>query len=48
MLGKVHPDTLTNMNNLALVLSHQGRYEQVEEIRDHSDPSNTRRTAEKG
>lgn len=30
--GKEHPYTLTSMNNLALVLSSQGRYEQAEEI----------------
>jgi hypothetical protein len=32
VLGKEHPDTLTSMNNLALVLSDQGKYEQAEEI----------------
>ena len=32
MLGKEHPDTLTSMNNLALVLSSQGNYEEAEEI----------------
>ena len=32
VLGKKHPDTLTSMNNLALVLSQQGKYEQVEEV----------------
>ena len=33
MLGKEHPDTLTNMNNLAGLLSHLGKYEQAEETR---------------
>ena len=32
MLGKEHPSTLTSMNNLATVLTRQGKYEQVEEI----------------
>ena len=32
MLGKEHPSTLTSMNNLALVLSRQGRYEEAEVI----------------
>jgi Tetratricopeptide repeat len=32
VLGKEHPDTLTSMNNLALVLSQQGKYEQAEEM----------------
>jgi tetratricopeptide (TPR) repeat protein len=32
VLGKEHPDILASMNNLAGVLSHQGRYEQAEEI----------------
>jgi hypothetical protein len=27
VLGKEHPRTLTSMNNLPLVLSHQGKYE---------------------
>jgi hypothetical protein len=31
VLGTEHPGTLTSMNNLALVLSHQGKYEQAEE-----------------
>jgi tetratricopeptide (TPR) repeat protein len=30
--GGEHPDTLTSMNNLALVLSNQGKYEQAEEM----------------
>jgi tetratricopeptide (TPR) repeat protein len=30
--GKEHPDTLASMNNLATVLSNQGKYEQAEEI----------------
>jgi hypothetical protein len=32
VLGKEHPRTLTSMNNLALVLGDQGKYEQAEEI----------------
>jgi hypothetical protein len=32
VLGTEHPDTLMSMNNLALVLSHQGKYEQAEEM----------------
>jgi hypothetical protein len=32
VLGKEHPNTLTSMNNLAAVLSGQGKYEQAEEI----------------
>ncbi len=32
MLGKEHPDTLTSMNNLALVLSSQGKYKEAEEM----------------
>lgn len=31
--GLEHPSTLTSMNNRALVLSRQGKYEQAEEIR---------------
>jgi hypothetical protein len=27
-----HPDTLTSMNNLALVLENQGKYEAAEEM----------------
>jgi hypothetical protein len=30
VLGKEHPDTLTRMNNLALVLGKQGKYEEAE------------------
>ena len=30
MLGKEHPDTLASMNNLALVLKSQGRYNEAE------------------
>jgi tetratricopeptide (TPR) repeat protein len=30
--GTEHPSTLESMNNLALVLSHQGKYEQAEEM----------------
>jgi tetratricopeptide (TPR) repeat protein len=32
VLGKEHPDTLTSMNNLAMVLSDQGKYEQAKEM----------------
>ena len=32
MLGKEYPDTLPNMDNLALVLSDQGKYQQAEEM----------------
>jgi hypothetical protein len=32
VLGKEHPDTLTSMNNLALVRSGQGKYKQAEEM----------------
>ena len=32
MLGKEHPDTLMSINNLALALSRQGKYEEVEQI----------------
>ena len=31
-LGKEHPDTLMSMNNLALVLSGQGKYSEAEEM----------------
>ena len=31
-LGKEHPDTLTSVSNLALVLSSQGKYEAAEEM----------------
>jgi len=31
VLGKEHPSTLASMNNLALVLSRQGKYEEAEE-----------------
>jgi tetratricopeptide (TPR) repeat protein len=31
VLGKGHPDTLTSVSNLALVLSDQGKYEAAEE-----------------
>ena len=30
VLGREHPDTLTSMNNLALVLNRQGKYEEAE------------------
>jgi hypothetical protein len=30
VLSKEHPDTLSNMSNLALALSRQGKYEQAE------------------
>jgi tetratricopeptide (TPR) repeat protein len=32
VLGREHPETLTSMNNLALVLSEQGKYEEAETI----------------
>ena len=32
MLGAEHPDTLTSINNLALVLRDQGKYKKVEEM----------------
>jgi hypothetical protein len=32
VLGKEHPSTLTSMNNLALVLSNQGKYEEAKEM----------------
>jgi tetratricopeptide (TPR) repeat protein len=32
VLGNEHPDTLTSMNNLALVLRDQGKYEEAEEM----------------
>ena len=32
LLGKEHPDTLTSMNTLALVLSDQGKHKQAEEM----------------
>src|SRR2546421_2819715 len=32
VLGKVHPETLKTKNNLAEVLSNQGKYEEEEEI----------------
>jgi hypothetical protein len=32
VLSKEHPDTLTSMNNLALVLGNQGKYEEAEEM----------------
>ena len=32
VLGKENPDTLRSMNNLAAVLSDQGKYEQAEEM----------------
>jgi hypothetical protein len=31
-LGKEHPDTLTSVNSLALVLERQGKYEAAEEM----------------
>ena len=30
MLGREHPDTLTSVNNLGLVLDSQGKYEEAE------------------
>jgi len=32
LLGKEHPDTLASMDNLAGVLSDQGKYEQAESM----------------
>ena len=32
VLGKEHPDTLASMNNLALVLRSQGKYEEAERM----------------
>ena len=32
MLGKKHPLTLTSMNNLAEMLSSQGKYDEAEKI----------------
>ena len=32
MLGEEHPSTLTSMNNVALVLSREGSYEEAEQI----------------
>lgn len=32
VLGKEHPETLASLNNLVLVLSSQGRYEEAERI----------------
>lgn len=32
LLGQEHPDTLTSMNNLALVLDSQGKYDEAEEM----------------
>ena len=32
VLGPEHPDTLTSMNNLAEVLTDQGKYEAAEEM----------------
>ena len=32
VLGKEYPDTLTSINNLAEVLSSQGKYEETEEM----------------
>ena len=32
MLGKEYPFTLTSINNLVLVLTLQGKYEEAEEI----------------
>jgi hypothetical protein len=43
LLGKEHPDILTSMNNLALVLSDQDKYEQVEEM--HRQALGLRETA---
>ncbi|CUS08953.1 unnamed protein product, partial [Tuber aestivum] len=32
VLGKDHPDTLTSVNNLALVLRYQGKYDESEAV----------------
>jgi tetratricopeptide (TPR) repeat protein len=32
VVGKEHPDILGSVNNLALVLGDQGKYEEAEEI----------------
>ncbi|RYP11797.1 hypothetical protein DL767_010722 [Monosporascus sp. MG133] len=32
VLGREHPDTLTSMNNLALVLNSQGKYDEAEQM----------------
>ena len=32
MLGKEHPDTLSSMNNMALVLDYQGKYDEAERM----------------
>ena len=32
VLGKEHPSTLTSMNDLAMVLRDQGKYERAEEM----------------
>jgi hypothetical protein len=32
VLGKEHPSTLGRMNNLALVLGRQGKYEEAEQM----------------
>jgi Tfp pilus assembly protein PilF len=32
VLGRDHPDTLTSVSNLGLVLSHQGKYDEAESI----------------
>jgi len=32
VLGKEHPDTLTSMNNLALLLQSQGKYDAAEPL----------------
>jgi hypothetical protein len=30
VLGKEHPETLTSMNNLAVVLDNQGKYDEAD------------------
>ena len=37
ILGGRHPSTLRSMNNLALVLRYQGKYEEAEETHHHTD-----------
>ena len=36
VLGKEHPSTLTSMNNMALVVGSQGKYEEAEEMKRRS------------
>jgi len=34
VLGPQHPDTLTSVNNVGLVLERQGKYEEAEAMRN--------------